>query len=152
MITGSVDIYTPIGGNNIEEVSYANGLSMTGSTGSDIPPEYVTPGYTSISWQYPGGISNKMYNGSGLWGYLLSTQSEGGTITTDTELMEYLFINGYLDESMEMLDPIKTKEAINALVSEYYSRVMKIDETQENLGQYGLQAFKNAFSGCYFIH
>lgn len=152
MISGSVDVYSPIGGNNVGVSTYSNDATINGSTASNIPPEYISPGYVSISWQYPGGIINKSYGNSGLWGYLLSAQSVGGTITTDVELTQYLYEQGYLDEDKQIKDQAATYDVINRLVSDYYVRVLEIDETQENLGQYGIQAFKNAFDGCYYIH
>lgn len=75
--------YTGIGGFSMSNETMS--LNVTGSSGEGVPPEFAM-GYVSISWIYPGGIMGKTYGGSGLWGYLLSPQSEGGAVTTDVEL------------------------------------------------------------------
>ena len=152
MINGETTVtYTPIKGRSMYNIStYGADTSATGST---MPAGSSQPTTTSILWTYPGGITNKKYSGTnGLWGYLLSPQSEGGNIATDTELTAHLIDNGMVDHDGNILNMEALVNEINSLVSAYFVRVLKIEETPDNLGLYGLQAFKNNFEGCYRIN
>lgn len=131
--------YTPIGGRNM-----SNGMMTLDLVGSTYPPESSVPGMINVKWVYPGGIILKTDAGEGLWGYMLSAYSEGGSIAHDSDVTKYLEEHGINGEAEQQAE-------INTLVRTYVTRVMAYEPPEGLEDQYGYIAFQRTFRGCWSV-
>lgn len=130
-------IYSPIGGQNMD-----NGIMTLGLSGSTFPPG-SSSGMINVRWTFPGGIVDKKYQGSGLWGYLLKPHyEEGSSIVCDEDLEKYLYENNFTDEIAQI-------DEINRLVRSYVTKVLMYKPSEDEYETYGWIAFQNTFDGCY---
>lgn len=141
--------YTGIGGFNL--MSGASTYAITGSTNPGVIEDEWGLNL-NITWQYPGGITGKQYNGQGFWGYAVQAQYAGGSYSYDSTIRAWLQdeITGTLypkpahiftDKELEEEDP-RIQTEINELIFRYGSTLLNNPNTHYD-------DFKKFFGGCY---